>query len=252
MRAILTWHSIDDSGSPISVSEQMFRKHARWLVSGRVRVVSLEELQRTPDDVDAVALTFDDGFANFATLAAPLLREYALPSTLFVVTAAVGRDNRWGGGGKRSGRGMPVLPLADWDTLNNLVAGGGVTLEAHTRTHPDLTLCAPGQMEEELEGAAAELERYTGRRPEGIAYPYGSVNDAVVAAARGTYRCGCTTRYAVLGGQPDPICLPRLDMWYIKNVSYLEGWGGPGFQRRLRWREALRNVRQVVERRLGQ
>ena len=56
MRAILTYHSIDESGSPISVAPAAFRRHVEWLASGRVRVVSLEEIVRLNDAVDAVAL----------------------------------------------------------------------------------------------------------------------------------------------------------------------------------------------------
>ncbi|TFG50637.1 MAG: polysaccharide deacetylase, partial [Gemmatimonadales bacterium] len=44
MRAILTYHSIDDSGSPISVAPEQFRAHVRWLQSGVIRVVPLAEL----------------------------------------------------------------------------------------------------------------------------------------------------------------------------------------------------------------
>ena len=40
MRAILTYHSIDESGSPISVDPDAFRRHVRWLASGRVRVTT--------------------------------------------------------------------------------------------------------------------------------------------------------------------------------------------------------------------
>ncbi len=45
MRAILTYHSIDSSGSPISLSEESFRGHVRFLGSGRVSVVPLAELR---------------------------------------------------------------------------------------------------------------------------------------------------------------------------------------------------------------
>ena len=44
MRAILTYHSIDDSGSLISVAPAVFRSHVQWLTSGRVRALSLEDL----------------------------------------------------------------------------------------------------------------------------------------------------------------------------------------------------------------
>ena len=48
MRAILTYHSIDDSGSPISVSPAAFRRQLEWLVAERVRVVPLSELSHLP------------------------------------------------------------------------------------------------------------------------------------------------------------------------------------------------------------
>ena len=97
MRAILTYHSIDASASPISVSKEVFASHVEWLATGRVRVTTVDELLRLPDSADAVALTFDDGFENFGEIAAPALARHALPSTLFIVSDYVGRTNAWGG-----------------------------------------------------------------------------------------------------------------------------------------------------------
>lgn len=113
MRAILTYHSIDESGSPISVSPSAFRAHVRWLASGAVRVLPLDELVKADDRMDAVAITFDDGFENFATECADLLVEHALPTTVFVVPEHVGRTNEWGG---VASPGIPTLPLMSWPT----------------------------------------------------------------------------------------------------------------------------------------
>src|SRR5690606_21388666 len=95
MKAILTYHSVDPSASPISIDEAAFRAHVRWLASGRVRVVGLDELIALPPDTDAVSLTFDDAFENFATTAWPVLRDHGLPVTLFVVAGFAGRSNTW-------------------------------------------------------------------------------------------------------------------------------------------------------------
>jgi len=65
VKATLTYHSIEESGSPISVSPSVFASHLRWLGSARVRVFSLDALASHSDDAgDAVAVTFDDGFLN--------------------------------------------------------------------------------------------------------------------------------------------------------------------------------------------
>ena len=48
MKAILTYHSVDDSGSAVSVSPDAFRRHVRWLASERVRVVTVPQLPALP------------------------------------------------------------------------------------------------------------------------------------------------------------------------------------------------------------
>ncbi len=247
MRAILTYHSLDDSGSPISVAPEEFRGHVRWLASGRVPVVPLERLLELPPGADGVALTFDDGFGNFGQIAAPLLREHALPVTLFVVTGHVGGDNAWGG---REDPRVPRLPLLDWDQLGRL-GEAGVTLGAHTRTHPHLTRLTPAQREDELGGAAEALRARTGRVPVEFAYPFGDLDGPVVEAARGVFRLAVTTELGVLGGDDDPLRLPRLDMFYLRSPGRLEEWGTPRFHRTLWLQAQARRARATLSAVLG-
>ena len=44
MRAILTWHSLDRSGSPISVPPEEFRRQVEWLTASGVRAVTVGKL----------------------------------------------------------------------------------------------------------------------------------------------------------------------------------------------------------------
>src|SRR5262245_26695571 len=117
MRAILTYHSVDESRSTISISEEVFRNQIAWLARSEVRVVTIDTLMHMSGDANAVALTFDDGFVSFGDIAAPLLADHGMPSTLFVVTDAVGRTNRWPG---RTDRGVPEMPLLGWTALGHL------------------------------------------------------------------------------------------------------------------------------------
>jgi len=80
MKAILTYHSVDETGSVISVDERTFRRHVQWLASGRVRAVPLDALASLPDDVDAVAITFDDGLESFGRIAAPFAHRMVIQS----------------------------------------------------------------------------------------------------------------------------------------------------------------------------
>ena len=242
MRAILTYHSVDPSGSPISVDEASFRSHVAWLASGVVRVMPLPALAGTGGDGPAVALTFDDAFRNFADVAWPLLRDRRLPVTLFVVTGRAGSTNAWNG---KDAPGIPTLPLMDWDALGR-VAAEGVTLGAHSRTHPDLRGADDARMRDELAGSADDIAARTGRRPEAVAYPYGGVDDRVAAAAETSFRIGCTTELRELQPDDPMLRLPRLDAFYLRAGSRLASFGSPAFRRYVRWRAGLRRVRAAL------
>ena len=241
MRAILTYHSIDDSGSPVSLSAAAFEGHVRWLASGTVRVLSLDALLEQPAGADAVALTFDDGFANFAALAWPLLQPHQLPVTVFVVSDHVGGTNAWGG---RDAAGIPTLPLMTWEALGRL-AEQGVTLGAHTRRHPDLRRLDDAALADELDGSAGDIARHTGRRPDRFAYPFGQVDARVARAAADRFRLSCTTELRELAADDRPERLPRLDAWYLRKPGALERWGTPAFRRSIRLRAFARRAKAV-------
>lgn len=242
MRAVLTYHSIDASGSPISVSGDVFARHVRWLASRRVRVVPLDELPAVPEREDAVAITFDDGFENFATEAAPALLDNGLPVTLFVVTDRVGTTNEWNG---RPDHSVPALRLLGWRPLERLAARG-VRLGAHTRTHADLTSLDAAALDDELVGSRECLLERTGRAPSVLAYPYGSLNALVAAHARAVFPWAVTTELRTFGAVEDAARLPRLDMYYFQVPGSLEAWGSPAFTRRLSVRRRLRTLRRVT------
>lgn len=242
MRAIFTYHSLDDSGSPISVKPSAFREHITWLASRAVRVVSLRDLVLAPDTSNAVALTFDDGFENFATNAWPLLREHRFPATLFVVTGRVGLTNAWRG---RDVRGIPTLPLLDWTALERLVAEG-LEIGGHTRSHPSLSSLDPSQTADEVNGCRDSIRARLGTPCDSFAYPYG---DAPVEARRlvgHTYANGCTTAHGVLAPTDVREALPRMDMYYFQQTGALEGWGTQWFRARIAGRRALRRVRSMI------
>ena len=244
MRAILTWHSLDRSGSPISVPPEEFRRQVEWLAASGVRAVTVGKLLELPDEEDAAALTFDDGFANFGEAAAPVLSEYGIPATIFVVTDHVGRDNRWGG---QDSPGIPSLPLLGWDALARL-RESGVALAAHTRTHSRLPGLDPDRLETEIGGAAHDMEHHLGSRPEGFAYPYGELDPASARVVERTYAWACTTELRQLEEPVRPHQLPRLDAWYLREPARRAGWGSRSFRTWLWCRRQGRRARAAWRR----
>lgn len=241
MKAILTYHSIDDSGSPISVPAPVFRRHVEWLAARGPRVVTVDELLGQRGTEPAVAITFDDAFESFADIAWPLLREYGLPVTLFVPTAHVGGTNEWGGIGQR---GIPVLRVLGWDRIARL-ANEGVIIGSHTRSHPRLDRLPAAAIHDELEGSAVGIEARIGARPTGLAYPYGAHDARVTDAAARTYAWACTTELRPLGPADEPHRLPRLDAYYFRSAGTLEAWGRTRLKLYVRARAGVRRCREL-------
>ncbi|MCC6989200.1 MAG: polysaccharide deacetylase family protein [Acidobacteria bacterium] len=244
MRAILTYHSIDASGSPISVAPDAFARHVAWLAGGRVSVEPLAAIAQgddcAADGRDRVAITFDDAFENFGTVAWPRLRASGLPATVFVVSGHAGGTNRWGG---VASPGIPELPLLTWEALG-ACAAAGADIGAHSRTHPHLSRTSAAARLDELAGCRDTIAARLGVTPESFAYPYGDCDASVVRDTAAVFARACTTEYRQVGVSDSVHRLPRLDMFYFQGPAALDDWGRPAFLRRIAMRRAARALRQ--------
>lgn len=235
MHAILMYHSIDASGSTVSCHPDAFDRHVRWLNSGRVEVTSIEGLLALPSSIDAVAITFDDGFVNFGDIAAPRLLANGLTSTVFVVAEQAGRTNAWDLGEPD----VPQQPLLDWPALARL-REQGVMLGSHSRTHANLATLSRARIEEEVCGSVEIIERETGARPATFAYPYGRFNAQAAAVVERVFRYACTTEFRLLDADERLALLPRLDAFYFQEPGLIESWGTPRFETFIRRRQRQR------------
>jgi peptidoglycan/xylan/chitin deacetylase (PgdA/CDA1 family) len=77
----------------------------------------------------------------------------------------------------------PTASVLDWDALRRL-AGEGVALGPHSRTHPLVQRLAPADAREEILGSLGDLEREVGSIPRVFAYPGGGVDGETTAFLR--------------------------------------------------------------------
>jgi len=107
------------------ITAGLLQEHLRYLQENRIRTLSMAEYLEAidlPDPPrDAVLLTIDDGYESVYTIAYPLLRQYDMHATAFVLTNRVGETNVVN----------PHQPWLTWAQCREMQASGHVDIEAH-------------------------------------------------------------------------------------------------------------------------
>lgn len=98
---ILTYHRVLEAPDPLLPGEpcaNAFARQVDWLRS-HMNVMALSDavdaLREGTLPPRAVCITFDDGYANNLTVAAPILQEAGLPATFFVTTSDLETGAMW-------------------------------------------------------------------------------------------------------------------------------------------------------------
>lgn len=227
--AILTYHSIDRSGSVLSISPELFAWQMGALAEAGIAVVPLKEVRSR---AGAVALTFDDGYRTFYTEALPVLRRFGHPATVFAIA------------GERSAEPGPGagLPLMTWNELAE-AARCRVEIGAHTLRHLPLTRLPAEQACEEIASSQQVIQQRLGAPVESFAYPYGGASPALRDFVRARFAQGVGVRLAYLGPDDDRAELPRLDVYYLRKRNLFGALFSAGVRRYIRLRRAARELR---------
>jgi peptidoglycan/xylan/chitin deacetylase (PgdA/CDA1 family) len=92
---VLSYHRVNDEGDPFfpAVPTAVFERRMAWVARHYVVLTVealVERLQRGTLPRNALAITFDDGYRDNLTHAAPILARYGLPATVFLATGFIG------------------------------------------------------------------------------------------------------------------------------------------------------------------
>ena len=241
--AVLAFHSISSEPGPTSIDAATFRVQLELLAESGFSSMRCQDFLdwhdgRAQDGAKRVLITFDDGFADFATAAFPILRERGFTAIVFVPTGKLGQREDWRGA-NRSARA-----LMSWSTLSEL-ARAGVEFGGHGVTHADLTRLSPERRREEIERSAQDLADRLGRRPLSFAPPYGHVNRAVLADLARIYEVAFGTRFDRARTQRDRFDVPRIEMHYFRAARHWRAFLN-GERSYFLARRALRSVKNAA------
>jgi len=178
---ILMYHSVGDGGDPLTVAPQELDEQLDFLRSAGFETVTLRQVLDAQDGAGKlprhpVVLTFDDGYADFATAAVPVLRADHLVATDFVVSGFMGRPS--------------YMTAAQVQSVNQ----EGMVIGAHTVHHVDLVALPAPAAAAEIATSRATLQGLLGHLVDDFAYPYGDVDPTVAAlVAAAGFRDAVTT-----------------------------------------------------------
>jgi peptidoglycan/xylan/chitin deacetylase (PgdA/CDA1 family) len=150
-------------------------------------------------------VTFDDGYADFATGAWPTLQRLKVPATVFVVASKLGRTNDWDSG-------EPQTPLLDPFAIRELEAAG-VEFGGHGFTHVALARVSPNEAREEIVRCHGALVALLREPPEVFAYPYSNQSGRVRQLVREAgFKCAVRGKGRLNWRWTDPFGLRRILM----------------------------------------
>lgn len=199
---VLMYHAIgsavpEDAAGLYSMSPQRFREQMHWLAKQHAPAVT--GLDQAVAAGSGIAITFDDGYGDLLTAAAPILVGCGFPFTVFVTPGFVSDPS-----------GLYLTP-AD---LRTLAALPGVTIGAHGNSHRRLTECSDAELIAELAGSRAWLEDAVAKPVTSMSYPHGAVDIRVRdAAAAAGYELAACSRFGAHRRDGDRLCVARTDIW---------------------------------------
>ena len=190
--------------SPGTFSRQM--RLLQWLGYAGLSMSAAMPYLRGERHGRIAIITLDDGYADNLDAALPILQKFGFSATTYVVSGSMGRYNAWDA--ERLGVRKPLMSVRELQCWND----AGMEVGAHSATHPRLTSCTDTQLHDEVYGCKADLEDRLGAAVTQFCYPYGDVDDRVVAAARSAGYAAATTTHrgrAVAG----------TDLWRLPRVQ---------------------------------
>lgn len=223
---VLLYHRVTDNvRDNLTVGIEQFDRQM-MLLRRHFHLIDLPdliELDRVPrTGRPTVCVTFDDGYLDNFTHAAPILLRHQVPATFFVATGLIGTTRQFPHDVRR---GNPPIPLMTWDHLREMHSDG-FTIGSHTVNHIDCAAEATATVRSELHESRDTLRHELGLDRLIFSYPYGDRHHMTperLEMVRQAGYVGCVSAYGGINkGTIDRFNVVRQGIhWEASDTSFL-------------------------------
>jgi peptidoglycan/xylan/chitin deacetylase (PgdA/CDA1 family) len=202
---ILFYHRIAADRDLLAVKPAEFERQMDLLAREGYTVLDVAtawDRRNAGGDDRLIALSFDDGYLDFATEAEPVLRRYGFGATVFVCPGLIE------GTATMSWYRRPPA-LLPWDAIVAL-DGDLIRFEPHSVTHPNLTTLDAQTAAAEIRESKQIVEQKLGRRTRVFCYPGGLEGQRERQLVREAgLELATTCEPGAAGRGANPFALPR-------------------------------------------
>lgn len=213
---ILMYHQIGDPPKPHQygtfVSAESFKEQMTYLKNNGYTLINFEDLQNAENIEKPIIVTFDDGYEN-NMIAYQILKElkddtFDPKATFFIIARNIGKTTE-------------DKVFLNEEQIREISDSGIISIQSHTMTHVHFN-------DEEIESIDYDyqllkskqiLEELTGKEVHTLAYPYGAVNDVVLAETQKYYRYAVLVRSGIATSNDSPHLLPRVRVSYDTTID---------------------------------
>ena len=181
--SVLMYHSIGyEKNNDLKIPKEQFKEQMKYLKNNGYNTLTIKEFYdfltvNKPIPEKSLLITFDDGYLDNYKYAFPILKEYGLRATFFIVTNTIDKDSNC----------LNSAQLKEMDFY-------GMDIQSHTLNHEELNKLSYERQLKTLKDSKEKLEELLGKNVYSIAYPYGKYNENTIKAANTSgYKLGFTT-----------------------------------------------------------
>ncbi|RKY33040.1 MAG: hypothetical protein DRP74_01215 [Candidatus Omnitrophota bacterium] len=170
---ILMYHSVRpdaEKENRLAVSAESFKRQMQFLKKFNYNVLPLDELaklirEKKTIPMRTVAITFDDGYKDNYKFAFPVLKEYQIPATVFLIVNEIGRSQN---------------DRLSWQEIREMRGSGLVDFGSHCLgPEPLVNFTSDSKIQKEILLSKKILERKLGIPIAAFSYPEGRFSEKI-------------------------------------------------------------------------